>query len=435
MRGWSVWTRRPNRPMGGWETPMLRVAIYQARDGMVVAMPVLHPRRPEVVLLRPGAVLDPHTIAKMREIGLHEVWVKYPRLDRLNDYFSPGVVQACSIVTGQIRTALDSVIANAHARLDYVSYRRAVSGLLEKFCERPKAAMFVHELGDGTSAALRHASNVCLLSVLMGIKLDFYLIHERIRLSASTAKDVSNLGVGAMLHDVGMLRLPQAVREHWEKTEDDSDPAFREHTQIGYDLVREQIEPSAAAVVLHHHQAFDGTGFPVKHEEGGAPKGQEIHVFARIVAGADLFTRIRNRKGPNGEPMPTVRALKLIQTPEYARRLDPMILKAILNVVPAYSPGTIVTLSNGHECVVTQWSVDNPCRPVVEELMPPGRSGEPEVFDLRTIPELSIVRAEGCAVADDNFAPPKPHAYDMMHGWNVPGNRADELLKQLRKAS
>ncbi|MGH7243261.1 MAG: HD-GYP domain-containing protein [Phycisphaerales bacterium] len=412
---------------------MLRVTIYQAGDGMIVAMPVLHPRRPEVVLLRPGAVLDPHTIAKMREIGLHEVWVKYPRLDRLNEYFSAGVMQACAAVTGQIRTALDSVIADAHARLDYVSYRRAVSGLLEKFCERPKAAMFVHELGEGSSPALRHASSVCMLSVLMGIKLDFYLIHERIRLTAHSAKDVSNLGVGAMLHDIGMLRLAPEVREHWEKTGDDSDTGFREHVQIGYDLVRDQVEPSAAAVVLHHHQTFEGTGFPVRREET-APKGQEIHVFARIVAGADLFTRLHQHGGPSGGAIPTVRALKLIQRPEYARKLDPIVLKSILNVVPAYAPGTIITLSTGHECVVTQWTHDMPCRPVVETLLPHGREGEPEVFDLKIRPDISIVRAEGFAVADDNFSAPTPHAYDLLHGSPGMENRAAELLKQ-RKAS
>lgn len=420
---------------GGGGISMLRVTIYQARDGMIVAMPVLHPRRPEVVLLRPGAVLDPHTIAKMREIGLHEVWVKYPRLDRLSEYFSAGVVQACAAVTGQIRTALDSAVRDAHARLDYVAYRRAVSGLLEKFCERPKAAMFVGELGDGSSQALRHASSVCMLSVLMGIKLDFYLIQERIRLAAHSAKDVSNLGVGAMLHDIGMMRLDPAVRHRWEETRDESDPEFREHVQIGFEMVRDQVEPSAAAVVLHHHQTFDGTGFPVRREEDEkSPKGQEIHVFARIVAGADRFVRLQRTGGPNGGAIPTVRALKLIQDPMHARKIDPVVLKAIFNVVPAYAPGTMVTLSNGHECVVTQWTQENPCRPVVETLVPPGGDDEPEIFDLRLRSDLSVVRAEGHAVAEDNFTPMNAHAYDLLHGLMSRENRALELLKQ-RKAS
>ncbi|MBX3390937.1 MAG: HD domain-containing protein [Phycisphaeraceae bacterium] len=427
--------RASDRADGGGGVFMLRVTIYQARDGMIVAMPVLHPRRPEVVLLRPGAVLDPHTIAKMREIGLHEVWVKYPRLDRLSEYFSAGVVQACAAVTGQIRTALDSAMRDAHARLDYAAYRRAVSGLLEKFCERPKAAMFVGELGDGASPALRHASSVCMLSVLMGIKLDFYLIQERIRLAAHSAKDVSNLGVGAMLHDIGMVRLDPAVRERWEATRDESDPEFREHVQIGFEMVRDQIEPSAAAVVLHHHQAFDGTGFPVRKEEDEKPpKGQEIHVFARIVAAADRFVRLQRTGSANGTAIPTVRALKLIQEPAIADKIDPVVLKALFNVVPAYAPGTIVTLSSGHECVVTHWSHENPCRPVVETLVPPGRDDEPEAFDLRLRSDISVVRAEGHAVAEDNFAPMNAHAYDLLHGAMGKENRTLELLKQ-RKAS
>ncbi len=417
---------------------MLRVALYQARDGMIVAMPVLHPRRPEVVLLRPGAILDPHTIAKMRELGLREVWVRYPRLERLGEYLSPGIVQACAAVTGQIRRALDAVICDAHAKLDYYSYKRAVSGLLEKFCDRPKAAMFVQELGESSSPALRHASNVCLLSVLMGLKLDFYLVRERTRLPASSAKDVSNLGVGAMLHDIGMLRIPADVREHWERTQDDSDPVFREHPQIGYDLVHDQIEPSAAACILHHHQSFDGTGFPTRKDgldAEVAPKGQDIHIFARIVAGADLFTRLRQADNAQGaSPIPTVRALKLIQRPEHARRLDPMILKAILNVVPAYAPGTIVMLSSGHECVVTRWFHEDPCRPIVETLVHHGRNDEPEVFDLRERTDLSVVRAEGAAVAEDNFSPPFAHAFELGHAANPSENRAAELI-QRRRAS
>lgn len=404
---------------------------------MVVAMPVLHPRRPEIILLRPGAVLDPHTIAKMRELGLHEVWVKYPRLDRLSEYMTPGIIQACSVMTGEIRQALDSVIAHAHAKLDYQSYRRAVSGLLEKFCDKPKAAMFVHELGDGSSPALRHASNVCLLSVLMGLKLDFYLISERSRLPASSAKDVSNLGVGAMLHDIGMLRLDPAVRRRYEQTGDDSDPAYREHVQIGYDLVRDQLEPSAAACILHHHQSFDGTGFPGrKGAKDGDPKFKagDIHVFARIVAGADLFSRLRINLAEPGKTVPTVRVLKMLQRPEIAARLDPMVLRAIFNVIPAYAPGTIVMLSSGHECVVTKWFHDNPCRPVVETLIDPNKDAQPEVFDLRFHPELSIVRAEDSAVADDNFAPPHPHAYDLAQAALHTTRAIPDLVVQ-RKAS
>lgn len=416
---------------------MLRVPLQQARDGMVIALPVLHPRRPEVILLRPGAEIDAHTIAKMREIGLREVWVRYPRLEHLSEYISPQVVTACSELAGQVGRALDSVMTSAHAKLDYAAYRRAVSGLIEKFCEHPKAALYVSEIGETGSAALRHASNVCLLSVLMGLKLDFYLVHERSRLPAASAKDVSNLGVGAMLHDIGMVRLGTDVRERWDTTQDERDPAFREHVQIGYNLIHEQVEPSASAAVLHHHQAFDGSGFPTKKDEHGVEvgqKGSEIHVFARIVAAADLFCRIRNNGREEGDPaLPTVRALKLIQQPEHASRLDPVVMRALFNVVPAYAPGTMVMLSNGHECVVTRWSHESPCRPVVETLVPQGKSVDPVEFDLRSRRDLSIARAEGFAVGADNFDP-KPGAFDLNSGAEALLHRAVAMAER-RKAS
>ncbi|HEX8877474.1 MAG TPA: HD domain-containing phosphohydrolase [Phycisphaerales bacterium] len=404
---------------------------------MVIALPVLHPRRPEVILLRPGAEIDAHTIAKMREIGLREVWVKYPRLAHLSEYISPQIVTACSELAGQVGRALDSVMNTAHARLDYSSYRRAVSSLIEKFCEHPKAALYVTEIGESGSAALRHASNVCLLSVLMGLKLDFYLVHERPRLPASVAKDVANLGVGAMLHDVGMVRLPPAARARWDATQDETDPAFREHVQIGFNLIHEQIEPSAAAIVLHHHQAYDGSGFPTRKDANGVEvglKGSEIHVFARIVAAADLFCRIRNNGREEGEPaMPTVRALKLIQEPRHAARIDPMVLRALFNVVPAYAPGSIVMLSNGHECVVTRWNHESPCRPVVETLVPAGKNADPVEFDLRTRKDLTIARADGFAVGNDNFDL-KPGEFDLHSGAEALLNRAVAMAER-RKAS
>lgn len=52
-------------------------------------------------------------------------------------------------------------------------------------------------------------------------------------------------------------------------------------------------------------------------------------------------------------------------------------------VVPAYAPGTIVMLSSGHQCVVTRWSHDTPCCPVVETLVLLGKSVDPIEFDLR----------------------------------------------------
>ena len=46
-----------------------------------------------------------------------------------------------------------------------------------------------------------------------------------------------------------------------------------------------------------------------------------------------------------------------------ARKLDPVVFKALLNVVPAFAPGTFVTLSDGRSCVAVGFDPTSPCRP------------------------------------------------------------------------
>ena len=65
---------------------------------------------------------------------------------------------------------------------------------------------------------------------------------------------------------------------------------------------------------------------------------------------------------------PTVRALRLTLEQVRAGRLDPVVFNALLAVVPAFAPGSIVTISDGRRCVVTGWDPVRPCSPMVSVL-------------------------------------------------------------------
>lgn len=415
---------------------MLRVALAQARPGMTLALPVFHPKRPDVVLLRPGVALDQEIIEKLGELRPGELWIRYPGLDHLEEYISPGVLAAGAAVTGQVAEALDAVVTRSHARLDYYAYRRAVGRLLERFIEHPKSALFIHEMGGPQTPATRHASNVCVLSVLMGLKLDFYLLRERARLNAAAARDVSNLGVGAMLHDVGMLRLRPEIAERWNRTLDETDAEWRRHVHIGQELLHDHIDPSAVACVLHHHQRFDGSGFPrrVTLADDDAPvAGHDIHVFARIVAAADVFDRLRHPPNRPDATVPAVRVLREMLLGRTAAALDPVVRTALASVTPAYAPGTLVKLSNGRQGVVTNWSAAEPCRPTVEAIAtldPRAREPRAETYDLRRSMELSVIEAEGQDVSADNFYAATPGQFDIAVLAEAMENRADALEQE-----
>lgn len=398
---------------------MLRVPIAHAQSGMTLALPVHHPDQPGTVLLREGVALSDATIERLIEIRARDLWIRYPGLEQIAEYIDPGVRRSHALVTGEIASAFDSVKDSYDARLDYLSYRGAIGRMIDKLTASPRANIFVEELAEAGDGLVRASSSVCLLSVLMGLKLGFYLLRERGRLSPAHAREISALGVGAMLHDIGMLGLDEHTRRAFEHTGDETDEAFQEHVQLGYRMVRGTIEPAAAGVVLHHHQRFDGSGFPKRITAAGqavAVAGRDIHVFARIASAACIFDRLRH-PAP-GVVVPTVRVLRSLLGEPACHWIDPVVRSALLTVVPPYAPGTLVTLSSGQRGAVVSWDPLDPCRPtveVIEDLVAGTVADEfaRERVDLREQREVVVVEAEGEAVEGDNFFPSNPGEFDL----------------------
>lgn len=405
---------------------MLRLTPHDARPGMVLDMSVTHPTNPSVVLLRAGVALEQRSIDRLREIGVREMWIRCPALKELAKFTDARVLGSQRDLVTNVASALEGVGAN-HLRLDYQSYKRAVMSVIEQLAARPRAALFLSEIAGGSTPALRHAGNVAFLSLLMGLKLDFYLIRQRSRLPAMAARDLSSLGVGAMLHDVGMMRLSPGTLDKWNTTHDESDPAWREHATLGFEMVKGELDPAAAGVVLHHHQHMDGSGFPNRCQLSGVChplSGHDIHVFARITGCADLFDRLRHPAHAPGADetltpsIPAVRAYKMLLGEPYNAWVDPVVFRALLAVAPPYAPGSIVTITGERRGVVVGWSPKDPCRPTVQVLNSLDDIGNPRAkpgprIDLSKETDVQVVEAEGFGVSNDNFQPRNPADFEL----------------------
>lgn len=410
---------------------------------MVLALPVLHPEHPGHVLLKPGVRLESEMLVKLRQLGVPRLWIQYPPTDYLLRYISPAIMAEHGRLAGRLGGFFDEVTSGLHANFDFHVYAEGVRALIAKLCEDHHAALFIEGLVDSRQPLLAHSANVCLLSLLMGLRLDGYLIAQRARISPRRAQNVENLGVGALLHDIGMLRLDPEVAERFHRTADDADPAYRRHTILGFDMVRGKIPATAAGVVLHHHQRLDGSGYPKRVRLGGPPRalaGDEIHIFSRIVAVADLFDRFSQAPvlsaaaapASTDDPAPrtpTVRALRQIVELTRARLVDPTVCKALLSVVPAYPPGSLVELNDGRACIVTAWNHSQPCSPIVRPIIdqgplhaahPPAHPLQPPeppqlgpAVDLTADKSLAIRAIDGCSVAADNFHPLYTGEFDL----------------------
>jgi len=388
---------------------MLRVPLIQALPGMRLALPVLHPQRGSI-LLTEGYGLDDPLIRRLREMEVGDLWIEYPDTAQIKQYVSPAILNQQTRVIGMVADMFDSVHRDAHAEIGFIDYRKTIQGLIEALVSEPTAASYIVELGGGALNDLRHASEVCLLSVLLGLKLQGYLVQQRKRLLPKDARDVVSLGLGAMLHDIGISAMDPQIRMRWEQTRDERDPEWRAHVTLGHKMMSGAIPPASAGVILHHHQHYDGSGFPTSigfDQKQRGLAGDDIHVFARIVCVANHFDR--QRRPAYGPLQPRVRVLKSMLAGKMTSRFDPVVLASLPLVVPAYPPGSVVTLSNAERAVVTAWHPEAPCQPTVQ-ILPDStprllRSANlsPLRHDLRDRTDLLVVEHEGHDVSRDNF--------------------------------
>src|SRR4051812_25199562 len=281
-------------------------------------MSVFHPHAPNTELLKAGYVCDADVLARLRDVGIQSIYVDYPGFESLDRYLAPQLSPTRLKIYTHVKNTIAAVEHTAQPTVSFPDYYATTCELIITLLQQGDHALYVEQLCDRMPGdEISHATAVAHLSVMLGIRLEQYLITQRSRLDPQHAREVVNLGVAGMLHDIGKTKLPAELRGYHtlRRIEQASDrQRWETHAQIGFDLVRHGVEASASAAVLQHHERYDGRGFPeikTLNAPLAAPKGAGIHVFARIVAAANLFDRLA--RTPTGARRPNIVVLHLIR--------------------------------------------------------------------------------------------------------------------------
>jgi response regulator RpfG family c-di-GMP phosphodiesterase len=376
---------------------VLIVPIEQAEPGMKLAITVTHPDNPAQELLRRNFVIDRAVLDRMSAIGVTCLFVDYPGLEDLDRHLAPHLSPERQVLYQKVKTSLTDFQRSAAPTATFTDYYEATRDFISALLTNGRNPIFLDEMSISLGAdGVRHSMAVAHLALVMGIRLERYLIDQRSRLSTSQAREVVNLGVAATLHDVGKTRLPESLRQFSGLTPPTGKAERAEweaHPRVGYEMLHNHIEVTAAAAVLHHHQHFDGSGFPPRDLNDGTRvihEGQRIHIYARILLAADLYDRLT--RADDGKTRRTnLEILHLMRT-RYAAWLDPEIVSILPAVIPPFPPGTRVTLSDGRHAIVSAPNADNPYRPIVKILAADARTLTDQAIPLARTPDLSVVK-------------------------------------------
>jgi HD-GYP domain-containing protein (c-di-GMP phosphodiesterase class II) len=255
-----------------------------------------------------------------------------------------------------------------------------VSSLIEKVEEKKvDAVRLVLTNNSNAKTDAKSAVNSGLLAITVGISLN------------RPRHKLFQLCSGALLHDVGMQRVPQEIIALDRELDQQELKTLKTHPVYSYRIVNRELQlpEEIAQIALQHHERWDGEGYPQ------GLKGTEIMFEARIVSVADAFEAMVSER-PWRNSMIGYEAMKSILS-DNQRRFDPEIVKIFIRAMGLYPVGSLVLLSDGSIGRVISSSEDAPLRPEVIILInSTGREYKGDtgpVIDLLNNRNLFIARA------------------------------------------
>ena len=191
-----------------------------------------------------------------------------------------------------------------------------------------------------------HAMNVAVISLLMA------------RVFGFTEAELLDIGMGALLHDVGKAELPERAR-HVDARHSSADTAlYRNHVALGVAQgQRMGLSEGALAVLAQHHEMVDGSGFPA------GLNVDRMSTAARIVSLVNRYDKLCNPP-QTVQSMTPHEALSVIFA-QSRSKFDATMLIAFIRMMGVYPPGSLVQLTDDRYASVVSCNSSRPLKPRV----------------------------------------------------------------------
>lgn len=219
-----------------------------------------------------------------------------------------------------------------------------------------------------------HSLNVAVVSLMLARQL------------AIPAPVLMELGVGALMHDVGKIALPDRVRLAREDFNASEAALYRDHVAQGLILGRRMgLSPDAQLVIAQHHEFADGSGFP------SALMLPRMSLPARIVALVNRYDNLCNAASPAQSITPHEALSRLFA--QCRSKFDETLLSGFIKMMGIYPPGSVVQLNDDRYAMVMTVNAAHPLKPRVL-VYEPGVAVEDALhLDLQSSPTLGIRRS------------------------------------------
>ena len=231
--------------------------------------------------------------------------------------------------------------------VDVKEAKNLVSQLAENVITNPTALVWLTQLKNKDEYTSLHSLNVCILSLFFGRSIQL------------PTEQLHTLGLGALLHDVGKLKVPPDLLNKPGRLTTEEFGVMKKHTVFGYELMKNQreLDKDALDIIIQHHERPNGNGYPYNLQHG------QISHFSKLVSIVDVYDAITSKRAYHNETTP-FNALNTIYN-DREKEFDPHLVEQFIKCLGIYPIGSLVELNTGQIGIVVFFSEKSHLSPTI----------------------------------------------------------------------
>jgi putative nucleotidyltransferase with HDIG domain len=154
---------------------------------------------------------------------------------------------------------------------------KVVSSFVYLLMKDPKAYVLLSKLSSHDPYTLQHSVGTAVACIILGKKLGI-----------ADEKDLNELGLAGLLHDIGKVRVRREVINKEGPLDEKEWEEMQQHSSAGYEILKDNPELSERTkrAVVEHHEDRNGNGYP------GKLRPEQTHLFSKIVCICDVFNAL-----------------------------------------------------------------------------------------------------------------------------------------------
>ena len=251
--------------------------------------------------------------------------------------------------------------------------KESINSLVDEILDHDNVLVNLVDIKSTDSYTFQHSVNVATLSILLGKNLNY------------NRDQLVKLGIGAILHDIGKLAIPEEILKKPSKLNSEEYKIIKEHPALGYQNTKKNpnISPVSRVIILYHHEKVDGSGYP-----DGLVK-DDIHEFARIVAITDVFDALTSDRCYR-DRWSTHKTVDFLIS-KCGSSFDTHFVREFMKHIALFPNGTTVMLNTGAKAIIKEQNNEAPTRPIVRVVTDENGKELDEYQEINLMNQLNLI--------------------------------------------